>query len=316
MTKIALVLDKSQAYLDYQKESIRKSWNIDKANIRLVNKLSEASGVTLFGDLPLSMITLEDPDQIKAFVKEIEEAIKNKSINSLLQFGLIITSSANRNSTKKLEALVSELGGKVIAADSGKGALTMTEKLVSELHLNREVRQFLIDYLGDDYEGAISIVRSLSEFSKEVHQKITIEDLYIRLPQAPGSVPPWEIEKFLWKGDSSKTIEIFRRVENNSHYLVILSILKNKVLLAYRAAMLIESNPNISSSSIAKALGVPDNYPLKLAMGNAKSIKSAKLKEISEMMIEVEANVKGYSAAPGKPLMEVMLMNFIEILRR
>lgn len=311
--KLALVIDKSKSYTDFQKERILKDWGILPSELKKVTGLSQVGGSTLFGKSPTALMVISDTDEVKNLVKALEEV---SSIDSVIGEGLIIMTSVARTSTKKLETLVAALGGEVVIAKPGaKDGMSTGEKLINDLGFAPEVKNYLLAYVGDDYEALIPIARSLSEIPKEQHKRITVEDIYIRLPKAPGAVPPWEIEKPLFADNISKTIEVFRRIHQNSDLLVVLFVLKNKMTLAYRAGAMIEANPRISSADVAAALGVTDNYPLKLAMGQHKRYGLEKLEKIAQLLADTERKVKGGSAMPGDVTMEIMLVEFQRILR-
>lgn len=311
--KLALVIDKSKSYTDFQKERILKDWGILPSELKKVTGLSQVGGSTLFGKSPTALMVISDTDEVKNLVKALEEVT---SIESVIGEGLIIMTSVARTSTKKLETLVAALGGEVVIAKPGaKDGMSTGEKLINDLGFTKEVKNYLLAYVGDDYEALIPIARSLSEIPKDQHKRITVEDIYIRLPKAPGSVPPWEIEKPLFAGDISKTIEVFRRIHQNSDLLVVLFVLKNKMTLAYRAGAMIEANPRISSADVAAALGVTDNYPLKLAMGQHKRYGLEKLEKIAQLLANAERKIKGGSAMRGDVTMEIMLVEFQNILK-
>lgn len=315
-TKLALILDKSKSYTDFQKEKLLTDWGVASSDLKNITNLSEAGGSTLFGKAPTSLMQVEDTNGIKDLVTSLTAVSDSNSAESVIGEGLIIMSPANRNSTKKLEALVTKLGGQVIVAKaSSKDSVSTGEKLINDLGFTREVKDYILSYVGDDYEALIPIARSLSDIPKEAHKKITIEDIFIRLPKAPGSVPPWEIEKPLFAGDLKKTIEIFRRIHKNSDLLVVLFVLKNKITLAHRCAAILENGPRTPSSKIAESLGVADNYPLKLAMGYHSKYGLDKIQRLTHLIAETERKVKGGSAAPGNVTMEMMIVEFQRILR-
>lgn len=314
MTKLALIIDKSKSYVDFQKKRVFENWGQELSESQTISNINDSGAVTLFGDTPVSVLHLDENTDVKKLVDDFTKRLEKTSIEDIVSTGVVITTHVPRTSTKKLEKLVKDVGGELyIAANSGKG--NVTENIVSELNLNHESKQFLISYIGDDYENAIPIVNTVSKLAKNLQAKITIEDLMIRLPLPPGSIPPWEIEKPLYSGDMSEVIRVYRRVAQNTHYLVILAILKNKFQLAYRISALHHVNPSTTLSDLSENLNVANNYPLKLAFGNAKKYKTEKLKKIIEEIVDTEYKVKGNSAADGSVLMELLLVSINTILK-
>lgn len=314
--KLALIIDKSQSYTDFQKERVLKEWNVAPSDLKRIKSLAEAGASTLFGKAPTSILRLYDIDSVKDFFKTLEEVKKADTIKSIASEGLLILTDVARNSTKKLEAIIVELGGEVIASKAGsKDTMSTGERVINDLNFTREVKNYLLAYVGDDYEALIPIARSLSEIPKDQHSRITIEDIYIRLPKSPGTVPPWEIEKPLFGGDITKTIEIFRRIHKNSTLLIVLAVMRNKISLAHKVGALLAADPKMNSASIAEALVVPDNYSLKLATNNYKKFGTERLDKLINLIANAETKVKGGSAMPGDVIMEMMLVEFQRILR-
>lgn len=312
MTKLALIIDKSQSYLDYQKEEVLTQWDLLIDDVQYVNSLSKVGETPLFGSAPPSVIQLDDPAQVKKLVAEFEKFEKDNEkydLSSRLDSGLIILTTVARNSTRKLETIVSAYNGSTIfAKTNSKDRTNVAEKLLVDLHLKKEVKDFIIEYAGDDYENIIAIVKNLSTLSEKAQRTVNIEDMYIRMPLAPGSIPPWEIEKPLINGNIKETIEIYRRIVQHSHYLVVLSILKNKIMLAYRIGAVMERDPYVRSNVVAKALNMADNYPFKLAINLYKKIGFNKTESILFDLLETESLLKGGSSADNTVLMELFLV--------
>lgn len=313
--KIALVVDKSQSYLDFQRDRILEKWGVEESES--VKSFSEVGEATIFGDPPSSIIFVSDINTIKKLVEDLTKAQQNNILDSRLEQGLVITTTVARVSTKKLESFIKEVDGIIVfAKENSKDKTSVTDKLLNETFLNKEVKSFLSNYIGDDYDTLISLLRNISVLSQKQQSKLDVDDIFIRLPQAPGSVPPWEIEKSLMSGNANETIELYRRISQHSHYLVVLSILKNKIQLSWRISSLLNIDPSMSVANIASSLSVPNNYPFKLALESAKKIGYTKLEYCLSVLADTEAKVKGGSSADGNVIMEIALMKILSKLRR
>lgn len=307
MTRITLIIDKSQSYLDFQKSEVLKEWS-DIEEVQYVTDISSVGQLSLFGDTPASVIQLKDIDAVKKTLAALEQEEKNNTLAKKTQSGIILLTTVARVSTKKLEALIERNNGQVVLAKtSAKDKTNVSSKLLSELNLKTDVRNFLIEYAGDDYDNIISAAKALSTLSKTAQNKITIEDMYLRMPQSPGSVPPWEIERPLMAGNVEETIKSYRRITQNAHLLVILSILKNKITLSYRIAAVMSNNPSYSADNVAKALNVANNYPFKLSSQVAQKHGLKKMEWILMELLETEAKVKGGSSTDDNVTMELSL---------
>lgn len=314
--KIALIIDKSQTYIDLQKDIMLAKWELAPADTKKINGFGAAGIATLFGPAPASILHLEDIDQVKKLVVDMTETIKKDKLGKSVGKGLIIYTQVARNSTKKLEKLVTDSNGEVIFSKiNSKDTMGPGPRLISDLNFSREVKDYLIDYVGQDYENLVPIVRDFSDYTKSEQRKVTLEEVYIRLPQAQGSVPPWEIEKPLMAGRTSEMISMFRRIDQSSDLLVVLAILKNKMQLAYRVSFLIANDREITQEKISEVLDVTNGYPLKLAIQSAKNIGLVRLQKAVELLAHLETHVKGGGATAGDVTMEVKLIELQSILR-
>jgi len=316
VVNIAFVADKSEAYVAFERDRLIKEWGFEWDGTRNIQKIAEAGAASLFGEAPLSILTLEDKDQ----VKETADKIKNASVEELARWakpGIIILTSVDRTSTKTIEKLVAEKNGVVVLAkESSKDKKSPAERLVNDLHLNYEAKTFLKEFAGDNYSSILSLLKTLGDLKPEQQKNITVDDLIVRLPQAPGAIPPWEIEPAILRGDTTKAIELYRRVAQTSHFLIVLSILKNKFHLVFRVAATLDSHPRYGLEQIAKALSVPNNYPLRLAYDAAKKMGPKQALQNLEIIASTEAKVKGGSAGDPHIAMESMLIRISSSTKR
>lgn len=315
--RLVLIIDKSDAYCHFKRDQTLGAWGIEDDNIQTVTSLDEVGATTLFDDSPTSVMNMEEVDEVKLLVANLEKRLGSPAARAAflasLEEGLIIMTQVPRTSTKKLEALVTSLGGEVVVPPGKKDA-PLVEKLLGELDLTPAVRRFILDYVGSNYEAVLPLVRTLSEIPRAHHRKITEEDIQIRFPGNKGEVPPWELEKHLLAGNMTGTIDTLRRIHRHSHLLVPLSILKNKFQLAYRISALLESGIT-GEAALAEVLGQPKNYPFTLAVQSAKKYKRAKLERVVLILDRVDRAVKGGSAAPDLAIFEAALVEISLTLR-
>lgn len=308
MTKLTLVIDKSQSYLDFQKSETLNSWGTTVDEVQYVDNLGKVGEISLFGDPPPSVMVITEIDQIKSLVTSIEKAEEEGTFKSRLTSGLIILTTVARVSTKKLEAAIIRNSGNIIFAKANsKDKSNIAEKLMTDLYVRPDVKKFIVEYAGDDYESIIAVVKNLSTLPRKAQQMVSIEDMYIRMPQAPGSVPPWDIEKPLMSGNVEETIKIFRRIIKHSHYLVVLSILKNKIELAYKIGAVMSADSTMTLDKTAKSLGLANNYPFKLAYEIFKKFGIENIQWSLMELLDTESKVKGGSSADGSIIMELSL---------
>lgn len=313
--KIALIVDKSESYVNFQKQRLLDRWGVAKGATQYVENFSSAGGFTLFGDSPTSLMKIDDAAQIKKLNEELAH-LTQEDLASTFEAGLIVYTTVARTYTKKLEDAFKKMGATIFIPPVGKSDLTIPQKLASELNLTRPVKEMLLAYVGDDYELLLPLVESISELPWDSHRRITEEDIYLRFAQPKGSIAPWTIEKPLLAGNMNETIEILRRVHQHSHFLVVLAILKNKFQLAYRVATLTEANPRVSNDEIAKMLGLNSSGQVGFAKSHGTTYGKDKLQKIVEILEKAESKVKGASAAPALAIMEAALVEVSITLKK
>lgn len=313
MSKLVLIVDKSQAYLHFERDRTLDTWGVDKKDIRFTKTLVGSGAASLFGDVPTSVIHIDAAETAKRIITEMQERTK-EDLTEAFSSGLLVTCELDRRQTKKLESVFKEYGGEVLCPPAGRNDEPVAVKLVRQLKLNPQVEEYLLGYVGQQYDAVIPFLETLSKIPAEHRKKITEEDIYYRIAQAPGSVPPWEIETPVMAGNVNEAINIARRVEANSSYLLWLSVLKNKITNAFRAAVLIEDNPRITDEKLAESLGVPTRG-LYFTRKTVKQHGREKLERAAVAIIVAEAKIKGGSAAPGSPMSEQLIVELCAIMR-
>lgn len=313
--RLALILDKSAAFIGFERDRVLERWNAADSDRRNVSSFGEVGEVSLLGAPPVSFLELSGPEDVKKLLEALKK-LSPDDMRTKLAPGLVIHGSVNRNSTRKLEALVTDLGGEVILSKANsKDRTNIVEKLLRGTALTWDVKRFIIDYSGDEYDSMLSFIRNVGDLTAAQQKRITVEDVVIRTPQSEGSIPPWDIEKPLMSGDIEGTIRNFRRIVSHSHPLVVISVVKNKLTLSYRVAALMDSGTR-TLPEISRSLGVPNNYPLKLARESATRLGSKKLEKLLHIVTEMESNAKGGSSANLNASVEVSLVEMCIILRR
>lgn len=315
MVRLALIVDKSHAYINFQKDSVRQSWDMNDVDIRHVTHVEQAGGTTLFGNSPQAHVWLKDGDA----VNDANQALQwhdGDSFQQKFPSGVVLMSDVSQSKTKTLTKTVEKLGGVVYATPSSD-KMKLPERLVRSTHVNADARDFLVDYVGEEYDTLIPLIRSIMTLDSRQQHRLTVEQLSNRLPQPPGSVPPWEIEKPLFAGDTAKALDILHRVsKNSSRYLIVLKILRNKVNLLFRVAALLSDDASLTQQDIAHTLDEANNYGLKLAMQRARSMGLDKTAELARLTSHYNTQICGGSPVCGTLLMEAMIIDIINTVQK
>lgn len=312
--QLAIIADASPAYAEYQKEKLLQEWAIPRESIKLIDSLQDSGGGSLFGPPPTSLFLSKDPNDFKRFVEALVSAEKKGTLASAVGGGLIIVTAKEKRNFTAVKNLFGRVGGTYLVTDA-KDAKDLAPTLLSNFGLSSTVKSFLLEYAGQEYERLLSVLKSLEAIPKAKRATVTVEDIYIRLPQKPGSIPPWDIEKPLFALNPTKTIEMSRRLQESVPVLVVLFVVKNSFVRMFRIAAVRESNPQASMEEIAKTIREVNNYPLKLAKDRSSSYSLATLEQVASVMTETERQVKGGLAVNPWTAFEIGLLKCMALLK-
>ena len=307
--RLVLLLDKSEPWLNYTRKQVLSSWGVDSDDdVTVAENLSVVGTPDLFGDIPICTMSLTEVEQVKSLVSDLEALAKDSSLVDRMSAGLVIMCSVNRNSTKKLESLVSCSGGRVVTTKkTSKDRSPAALRMLKSLSIPSDVKSFLVDYAGDDYSLIIPLIEELVSVSPRQQRLVTLDKIELRLAKSAGSLTPWQIEKPLLKDNNpDETIKVFRRIIKHSHPLLVLRVLKNKMHLAYHVSALMSSGIT-DLQEIADCLGVSNNYPLRLAHDFANEFGISQCQWILEQVVNTESKAMGASSADPVVHTEMML---------
>lgn len=307
--RLVLLLDKSEPWLNYTRKQVLSSWGVNSDDdVTIAENLSVVGTPDLFGETPICAMSLTEVEQVKSLVNDMDALVKDSSLVDRMSAGLVIMCSVNRNSTKKLESLISRNGGRVITTKkTSKDRSPAALRMLKSLSIPSDVKSFLVDYAGDDYSLIIPLIEELASVSPRQQRLVTMDKIELRLAKSAGSLTPWQIEKPLLKdNDPDETIKVFRRIVKHSHPLLVLRVLKNKIHLAYRVSALMSSGIT-NLQEIADCLGVSNNYPLRLAHDFVKEFDTSQCQWILEQVVDAESKAMGASSADPVVHTEMML---------
>lgn len=308
--KIMFIMSDSEAYLRDEVLRISKDWNFTISNVKTVEEWDPTlarGAVSLFGDISMVHLDLSDKNKLKKFVDLISDK-KNKSQfenENWFGHGLIIT-SIHAQGTKKIENLVTKTGGKVVKKAKPE---EMKKKLLARIHISKDLKDFLNNYAGEDYQILISIVNQLENMDKKEQLSMTIDDLIVRLPSKPGAVLPWEFINYMLEGNANEAISLYQRSMEGSHVLVTMQLARKKLQMLYRLKLL-DMSDIWNSKEQAAILGERNGPNIWNTAKVAKKISLPTAEYLAKLALETEANLKGYSSANSN----LIFTNFIAMV--
>lgn len=293
--KIIFIMADSEAYLRDEVLRISKEWGFSKSNVKTVEDWNPAisrSSVSLFGELSMNHLDLSDGNKLKAFVSFLDDKKYKDYLSEEKWYGeaLIITSTHARG-TKKIETLVEKSGGKVQKKATPE---EMKKILLSRLSLSNENLEFLSAYVGNDYQILVGIVNDLEKLDEEKQKNIGLEELAVRLPSKPGSLPPWEFINPMLEGNAEQAVKLYERSAEGSHVLVTMKLARTKLQLLYRLK-LIQLSGVWKSQEQAKIIGERNGPNIWIPAKVAQKLDVSTVEYLAKLALKTEADLKGYS---------------------
>lgn len=302
-----LILDRSPVFLGWMKEQVERQCSVTEW--LPVMTPNDAPTVSLLDTPPTPIVHVDSPRHVKTLVQRY-------STRPTMAPCLMLC-SVSRQSTRKLEQCVSAMGGYVVTGrDTGKnGDVDVTHKMLSSLHLNPHTATFLADYVRGDYDTIVGVVRALSVLTPAQQHRVSVDDMVIRLPQKPGSIPPWTFTTPLSRGDAAGAISEYFRIVDTCHPLVPVSILVSRMTLIHSFASAIATTGASSLSSAARTIGAPSAYPSKIAFSTAQRIGYTRSRHAAWTAASLSGNLKGGSRLKASVLVPLALSSIADDMR-
>lgn len=307
MRKLLFIMSDSEAYLRDEVLRTYKEWGFNKSNVKTVEEWNPAitkNTVSLFGEVSMTHLDLSDNNKLKAFVKMLDDK-KYKSLfegENWFGAGLIIT-SIHAKGTKKIENLVKKTGGKIQKKTKPD---EMKKILMSRINLNNETASFLDAYVGNDYQILIGIVNQIEKMDEDEQRNMTVDELIVRLPHKPGSLPPWEFINPMLEGNAHDAVSKYERAVEGSHVLVTMQLARKKLQLLYRLKVL-QLSGVWKSQEQAKIVGEKHGPNIWITAKTAQNLDIKTAEYLAKLALETEAKLKGASSIDP----HVLFKNFI-----
>lgn len=306
--KLLLISDSSEAVAMHARDAAIAEWGLEHGT-RNIEKIAEAGAINLFGEAPLSLLSIDGASELKQVVSDLEKLDSN---SSKLAHGLIITTDVGGNQIKKLQNLVVKLGGEAKVVTKSKSVDTAPD-LVASLNVSAKIKDFLVDWAGQEPGQLVSLVRAIEAIPPSRQAQLTMDDIMIRLPLPPGSIAPWDIEKPLLAGNVDETISTYRRIVSHSAPILVQFVLYGKFSTMHKVAAIVENDPSITNDQINEILGLKGRQ-IYFLRPTAKRFGAAKLEKCVDILAKTEDALKS-GAADANLTYEVAILKILLTLR-
>lgn len=302
MNKLAIIISDSEPFLKNSLVDIYKSWGYNSNDLIETSewKTGLSSVTTLFGT-PFVHLNLTNKNHLNSFKKIFTDKSTKKEFEDVwFGNGVIITTSDLKSSSKLIKNVELHNGIVIKPTDTSK-----IDDEIKSLPINNELKSFIFDFARDNVDKKIQILNTIENLSTDVINNLTIEDLYSYFPKTPGSIPPWEVSNFLFKGNTTETLKNLDLYFKTEHPLILVSIIKNKLRLFYKYKFY-ENMGYKGLDNIATQIGLKGNQKYQLLdFVNGKQVSIDNVIYLNELLLTLENALKGgVSRLPGqaKPL--------------
>lgn len=302
MAKLHLIVNSSRSYGAYLRDEKFKEWGTTE-DPRAVNTIAQANMTTMFGTSGPAKIELKDKAALDKLLKELEGFDSAK-----LKQPLVILTAVPIPSTKRLQTKIIEFGGTVDAKNKADQKNVGTD-LFAGLKISREVKDFLIDWAGQEPESLLGVVRFIRNLSPEKQPRVSIDMVLMQLVQESGELSPFDLEGPVLKGNIGEALAVARRVP----LAPAATVLFNKLQVLYKAAKIMEIEPSISSEDLSDCLNLVGRS-VNFIRPTAKRIGADKLEKMVAIALDFDTLRK--SGIPGiQSRFEVSIYKLCEAVR-
>lgn len=163
-----------------------------------------------------------------------------------------------------------------------------------EVRFARGVPALLADLFGEDLPAIASEIEKLSVLEGELDLERVRQ-----VVNRPAARDAFDMIDALTRGDEAEAVRVARRLlEAGEPAPRVLGALAWQFALVAKAVALIAADELPSDAMAAKALGVAP-YPARKAMGVARTLDEAELREVFERLLDAEVAVKTGAREPG-----------------
>lgn len=289
---------------------MRDEWGIDAESIELITEPSKLMRNSLFGDVA-SILQCSDAASLQSLDAMLAS---DGDKGGMIGDGLVIVSTVvgTKKEAKAIMRTVRSCGGVVF-----DDRVEQVGKLIAKLHVGKALMDEMSAYAGTDVGMVIPVVNELSKLPPAVQERLTWDDIRIRLDSEPGDVPPWRIgygkdsepglDEYINANDAKGAMgKMLRVIDGGSNPLGITSWLKKTYLQTLALHAMIADG--FTGSQAAEALGLPDpkysgngmkdpkykksGYPTKKAIRLASSMSEGRITRILTAINRAETDLK------------------------
>ena len=217
-----------------------------------ITSVQDLTGATMFGEPVLHVLRVDDKDALTPLIGCLKN-YQDTGDTEMFSVGLIISSTLPKNRVTRLTNLIKTLGGEYYTSGK-KTPRAHALDLFNGTRVPPGVRDFIIDWVGEDTESIYSTHSSISSLKSEEQAQLTVEAVAAHLPLQPGVKPPWGIPDALMAGDVAGAYRAYHETGCNTGF--VMAYLRSYFMSVYTGVMALTINPQLNTTVVGEVMGV------------------------------------------------------------
>ncbi len=177
------------------------------------------------------------------------------------------------------------------------------------VRLDAHANQMLTEWLGEDAGRLQGLLETLSSAYGTAH-KLTVQDVRPFVGQA-GGVPPWDLTDAIDRGDTSRALELLRRMmgAGERHPLQVMSILHAH----FTRLLALDGSGAHDEASAAQAMGIKPGFPARKALEQSRRL-GAQVARAIELLAGADLDLRGVKDWDEAMVMEVLVARLSKLV--
>lgn len=215
---------------------------------------------------------------------------------------------------KGLAEAVKGCKGEQIDTSPGRQVAGWVDEQISRagLRLDRAAQQRLVDWLGDDPQRLVGLVRTLVG-TYGTGGRLGVAEIEPFLGEA-GGVPPWDLTDAIDRGDIPTALDKLQRMLGGGerHPLQVMATLHNQ----FARMLMLDGAPVTGEKDAAKLLGMKGStFPARKALSQARKLGHDRIVRALDLLAGADLDLRGRKAWPENLVMEVLVARLARLSR-
>lgn len=233
--------------------------------------------------------------------------------NPLPSTSLVLVWRTGRVPKPLLDA-VRSCGGELVETSPGRRLGDWVDEQVGAagIRLDRDARELVIGWLGDDPQRLVGLIETLAGAYGE-GSELGVGDIEPYLGDA-GGVPPWELTDAIDRGNIPDALDKLRRMLDGGgrHPLQLMATLTTH----FSRMLALDGAPVTGEKDAAELLGLRGStFPARKALVQARRLGHDRVLRAIDLLAEADLDLRGAKAWPEGLVMEVLVARLARLSR-